>query len=275
MRTLLTTTLLAAALAAQGSKPSAPAGAWPKLDAKTTERVKTLFENLGRHEAELTKKSEDELVTIGAGAAPYLINKLVDFPNNVNDSVRRVLDATTKSEHAALIAGFAREKRTALRLWVVERLATFALPEMAPVLENAQKDKEKEIAFRGSLGLVALGKKEALDAVLARCAEEWSEVGEFAMRLVAPGKRSELGTLLLKKVDGDDTKVRLAALRLLRVLGTKENAHGIAVHLDSEDHAVKKESINALRVIVDGQPALDQLSVFDEIEMAKEWKKRL
>ena len=275
MRLLLTLTLLVAGIAAQTSKPTTPAAAWPKLDAKVNERVKTLYENLGRHEEELTKKSEQELVTIGSGAAPYLINKLVDFPANVNDSLRRVLDQTTTREHAALIAGYAREKRATLRLWVTERLATFADPAMAPILKNALKDKDKEIAYRGALGMLALGDQDAIEPVLARCAQEWTEVGEMTLKIVAPGRRSELGTALLKQVDSDDTKVKLAALKLLRALGTKENSHGIAVHLDSEDHAVKKESINALRVLVDGQPALEQLSVFEEIEMAKEWKKRL
>lgn len=276
MRTMFVIAALTCGLLAQASKPTPLATAWPKLDAKVHERVKTLYENLMRHEEGLTQKSEAELVTIGAGAAPYLINKLVDAQANANDSLRRVLDQITAREHAALVAAFAKERRVALRHWVVERLAAFAEPTMAPVLQAALKDKEKEISYRAALGLVALGEKSALEPVVARCAEEWAEVGALSLKLVQPGRRTEFGKALLDKIgSAEDTKVKLAALRLLRALGTKDNGSGIGAHLDSEDHAVKKETINALRAIVEGSEPLEELSVFDAIEMAKEWKKRV
>jgi hypothetical protein len=281
LKTTILLTLLATGLpldaTAQQSKPqaAAPATAWPKLDAKQDERLRVLYANLLRNEEQLTKKSEAELVTLGAGVVEYLFKRFTDSEKNCNESLVRVLDQVTGPQHAALLAPLARDKCTAARLWVVGRIASFHDAAMASVLKNATKDKDKEIAYRGQLGLVAIGDKEAVGPVLARCADEWADVGELTLKLIAPGRSLELGNVALRKVDEGEAKFKIAGLCLLRALGIKSHAHGIAVYLDAEDSAVKKEAINALRVIVDGQPALDQLSVFDAIEMAKEWKKKV
>jgi len=64
-------------------------------------------------------------------------------------------------------------------------------------------------------------------------------------------------------------------LRLLRSLAPKELTGPIVPFLDHEFQGVKKEAINTLRVIVDGAEPLEELSAFQAIEMANEWKKRL
>ena len=260
------------------SKPQqiAAAQSWPKLDAKTQERLSVLWENLLRKEDELTKKSEQEFVSIGAGAASYLLNKLTDSENkNCNETLFRVLDQITAPPHAALLAPFARDKRVCVRRYVVGRLALFHDPASADVFKAAAKDKDAEVVYRAQLGLLGLADKSALEPVLTRCADEWGDVGELTLKAIAPARGIELGNAALRRVDEGDAKLKIAGLRLLRALGTKSHAHGIAIYLDAEDNAIKKEAINALRVIVEGQPALEELSVFEAIEMAKEWKKKV
>ena len=63
----------------------------------------------------------------------------------------------------------------------------------------------------------------------------------------------------------------------MRALGPKQSAGIISRFLDSTDSIVKKEAINTLRVIVDGKKPLPlkELTVFQSIELAKQWKARL
>lgn len=278
MRQNLLLLVFALPLAAQASQPAKPAAPqWQKAERKTTERVDQLCENLKRPKEELRQAAEQELMTMPEAAVPLLIQKLSDFPSNINEPLFRVLEKLTVKEHAPLLAGYAKEKRQAIRFFVVGRLAGFADKTMEPVFTHALKDKDPEVAYRAALGLVALGDKKALPLVVARCAAAWDEIGEITMRTIAPGKSSDHTRALLDVFDQaapDDAKTRIIALRLLRALGVKEEIMAIKIHLDSDDHATKKETINALRVIVAGQPPLEDLSVFDAIEMAKEWKAR-
>ena len=59
------------------------------------------------------------------------------------------------------------------------------------------------------------------------------------------------------------------------VLREKDAAGIVKPYLDAETHNVKKAAINTLRVIVAGQEPLEKLSVFQAIEMANEWKKKV
>ena len=45
--------------------------------------------------------------------------------------------------------------------------------------------------------------------------------------------------------------------------------------LDDDDNSIRVATINALRGMVDGDLPVEQLSVFEAIEMAKQWKSKL
>ena len=279
MRTLLRTQLLAfaclAQLAAQTSQPAARIASWPKLDGKQQARVEKVFENMARPDEALRTAAEQELAAFGAGAAPLCLQRLSDFPTNINPGLYRVLDQITVAEHAPLLTSWAKDKRRAIRFWVVERLARFHDRGSEPILRAATKEKDPEIAFRAALGLVALGDVAALDAVFARCEEQWAEYGPLTLEIVAPGRSQGLADAVFARGEKGEARTRITALRLLRALGTPSLTSKLKPLLDSEDHTIKKETINALRVIVDRQPPLEELSVFQEIEMAAEWKKRI
>jgi hypothetical protein len=54
----------------------------------------------------------------------------------------------------------------------------------------------------------------------------------------------------------------------------KEQASLLRHYLEASDHTVKKEAINTARVL-HGEPPLENLPVFQAIEMSKEWLKKL
>ncbi|MCC6672480.1 MAG: hypothetical protein IT458_15555 [Planctomycetes bacterium] len=264
--------LVPALVAGQSTRP---ASEWPKLERAAQERVQQLFENLARNEPELTAKAEQELLGLGPAAAPLLLNRISDQPTNFNASLCLVLDATTRVEHTALLARFAKDRRVNLRRYVVERLALLPDPAMRPVLEAATKDKDAEVVFRAHLGLVAIGQWSSLEPVFERAQAEWREMGALIHRATAPARGPAPSQWLLDRMARGEVRTKVAGLRMLRALGAKESAPALRPYLTTEEHLVKKEAINALRVMVDGEKPLEDLSVFQAIEMAKTWSARL
>jgi hypothetical protein len=261
---------LAPALCAQ--QPRKPA--WPTLPRAQAERATQLFANLMANNAELRAAAEEELAAMGAGAAPLLMARLSDHATNINPALLRVLERVTEPVHAPLLAREAASRKVALRRFALQRLAVFHSADLAPVFRAAVRDGDPHVVFAAQLGLAGLGDFEFMEAIFERCMKDWSA----AAPLVAPalaGARGEPGTRwVLERIATGGVRAQIAGLRLLRALGVRQAAARIAAFLDSEEHNVKKEAINALRAIVDGAPPLEELSVFDAIELAREWKKR-
>lgn len=268
--------LLAASAAAQPPKTGpAEKPSWPKLEARQQERIEQLLDNLGSKNEELREDAEAELAAMGAGAAPRMIAHLSDQAINVNDALRRVLTRVTTIEHAPLLAQQVGNRRLAIRRFVVQRLAELHPPGMGPVFRAALGDRDAEVVFLARLGIAGTGDFEFMAAVFERCSEDWNAWRELVAGALA-GARGEKATLwLMQRIAKGTPRDQVTALRLLRTLGQREAAGQIAGYLDSENHNVKKETINALRAIVDGEPPLEELSVFQAIEMAKRWKARL
>ena len=271
--------VFAAAAAAQSPAPAtsqpARATAWPKLEPRQQERIGELMKVFTMRKEDLYEQSHEELVAFGAGAAPLLIQRLTDFATNQNAQVRPVLDEITDASHATLIAKHARDQRVVVRHWVISRLASFADPSMAPVLKQGTKDKDADVQFEAALGLAGLGDLQAFDIVFDRCVADWGAVGKRVHAVLTPARGPAGTKWLVTRMAKAQFKEQVTCLKLLRALGTDEAKPVVVPLLDSSDHTLKREAINVLRAIVDGQPPLETLSVFDAIEQAKEWKRRV
>lgn len=271
---------LAASPATQEKPPETPKPAaqptWPALAAKQEQQIKRLCDTLKRiKNDERRDKAEAELVAMGSGVAPVLLERLSDYRVNINEALARVLDQVTDESHAPLLARHVTDHAVAARTYVVRRLMGFHLPAMAPVFREARKDRDKGVVFLAGLGLISAGDLSTLDEVFERADREWDDVASD-VQAALPGARGEKATaLILKRVVGGEELTQVTGLRLVRYVGEPSSAARIAVYLDSESHNVKKAAINALRVVVDGAPPLDQLSVFQAIDMAKTWKTRV
>ena len=78
------------------------------------------------------------------------------------------------------------------------------------------------------------------------------------------------------RLEDADRARTVAVLNLLGGCGERARAVPLVKpYLDSTDNSIRIAAINALRGIVDGEPPLDKLSVFDAIERAKRWKERV
>ena len=271
--------LLAAMTPMAAAQPPQPAPvekpAWPKLETGQRERLEQLFKNLASKNEELRDAAEAELQGIGAAAAPLMIAHLSDLAINVNESLLRVLPRVTAAEHAPLLAQLIGSRRLAIRQFVAQRLAELHPPEMGPVFRAALRDRDASVVFLAKVGLAGIGDLEFMDAVFERCSTDWNGWREVMARALRGAHGEKATHWLLERMTEGTARDRVTGLRLLRTVGVRSAAGRIAGYLDSESHNVKKEAINALRAIVDGEPPLDELSVFEAIEMAKKWKEKI
>jgi hypothetical protein len=260
-------------------KPAAPAAAdkpaWPKLKQLDADRVPQLLANFKLDNKELHAKSVEELVALGPGAAPLLLARLSDVPNTLNPWLVQALDRVTTLEHTPLIAAEAGHKLLSRRKWSIIRLTDLGATDVAATYTKALADKDEEVAYRAAVGLAATGDAAGMERVFARAKTGWKEARAWLEPNLERGRGEALSKFLLGKLASKEFDDKVTALRLFRSCGTREQAKVVAAELDSSDHAVKKEAINALRVVVLEEKALDDLSVFQCIEMAKQIKSRL
>lgn len=263
--------------APQASAPAAQATAkldkWPALKSTDADRANAMLAQF-RKDPSLHAGAADGLVGIGDAVAPLLFQKVTNLPDNTNAQVFGVLDRILGPQHAALLARLAKHKVPEVRRYVLYRLCRFRDADMVPVLEAAMKDSDPEVAFQAALGLVAVGKRGGLDALLVRSRSDWSGMKKDAEEVLPMGRGAEAGGWMLEVMAKATPVDRAAGLRLMRYLGAKDQSGSLKAYLDNEDRTVVKETVNALRCM-NGEPALENLSVFDGINMAKAWKAKL
>lgn len=262
---------------AQEPKPATPAKAeklseWPKLSDLDRDRTMGLLAQFRKQE-HLHAGAHDSLVAIGDALAPLLFQQVSDREENINPHIFAVLDEVLGPQHAALLARESKTHKLALRRYVALRLCKLHDQEMLPVLQAMAKDKDEEVVWLANLGLLALAQKPALPAVLARVRTDWPGCRDLIAGVLPAAKSREAGQWVLEAMDKAKAVEQMNALRVLRYLGTKDHTLAIKGYLTAEDNNVKKEAINALRVI-HGEEPLEKLSVFQVIDMAKEWQSK-
>ncbi len=262
--------------------PPAPTS-WPKLsssDAKRAKNKATLV-GLSGDDEEVAKASaaEADLVAYGTGVAPVILRRLGDrevaeLPESAA-ALGRILDAVCTPEYAGLIAERTTDRSVEVRRWSVGWIGRHTLPDQEKALRRALGDDDAAVSFRAALGLLGLGNGDVLDKVLADCMEDWRSKAALVDSIAAPGRSNELAQALVDRIANAPVNERVTGLRLARSLCPKDYAAVLGTFLDDDAATVKKEAINALRVVVDGDEPLENLSVFQAIDAAKKWKERL
>lgn len=273
-------TMLVAPLAAQGKEPPADEGSpkklaeWPELSKKDDGQARAVLTQFRKEGEELHAKAHEKLVAFGAAVAPVLLPKVNDRANNSNEHLFRVLDEVCGPPHAALLARELGRPSVELRRYLLRRLGTFRDTELAAVFEKSLDDKDPEVQFQAGLGALAVGSVKGLDVVLASARQRWSEVQPQIAEVLTPARSVAISTKVLDHIARARPTEQMAGLRLLRYLMTKQQAVLLRHYLEASDFQVKREAINAARV-VHGEDPLENLASFQAINMAKEWLKKL
>ena len=247
---------------------------WPKLNKTKRDAARQKTKQFRKPKAELHDKARKQLIAMGAGVAPILIPMVNDRQDGLNDHLLAVLDEVIAPQHAALLARETRRPSLEWRRYLMRKLATFHDPDIAPIMAAAMKDKDPDIAFYAGLGLLGLGKHDGLDAVLLAAKQRWVAFGPLIAQVLTCDRARQAAIPVLEQISTARPTEQMAGLRLLRYLMVKEQSQLLRSYLQSSDFAVKREAINTARVL-HGEKALEKLSSFQAIEMAKHWLGKL
>lgn len=275
-RCLLAITLLATASPPQTpAPPAAPAtppaqvAEWPPL--KDTDKDKVLaLAGQFKKDAKLHEEAKKQLIALGDGGLPLLLQQVSDRPENTNARLFEVFDVLICPQHATLIAREAQKPRVELRRYLVLRLCRFRDPVATKLFESARQDKDELTAFYAQLGLLGLKQRDALAPVIAFSKMKWKDVGPLVAEVLTPNRSAECGTWVFEEIAKAHVTDQMAGLRLARYLMVKDHCSVLRQYLSASEHTVKREAVNAARVLHGEQP-IENLPVFQAIEQAKQW----
>ncbi|MEM7310892.1 MAG: hypothetical protein AAF682_29755 [Planctomycetota bacterium] len=259
--------------------------AWPELPKDAKKGLKTQIERLRKARTEeMGRSAHAELVAMGAGAAPQLLVKLGKEKDEAAAArIEAVLAAVTGAAHTRLLAAEFGHRSQAVRIWTLERVAGFpdagtreaaesALQRAGKVAEPEKADRREHLA--AALATTAAGSLEGLEHLHARARKAWGKHGA-RMRAALEGVRGPDATRAVSAKLSGDREAKIAALRLLAGCGDDGAKARIKPFLADNDNSLRIAAINALRGIVDGDPPLERLPVFEAIELAKKWQARV
>ena len=249
---------------------------WPALKETDKERVLSLAGQFRKADPKLHEEARQQLIALGDGAMPLLLQRVSDSDKDeaFNAHLFSVFDETLKPAHAALMARESKKPRVALRRYLFLRMCRFADPDLLPVLKAACKDKDEPTGFYASLGLLALKEREAVPAVIAYTKTRWKEVGAITAEVLPVARSMDAGTWIFEAIANAPAADQMAGLRLVRYLAVKEHYMIMRTYLQATEHTVKKEAVNTMRVL-HGEAPIENLNVFDAIQMAQAWLKKI
>lgn len=247
---------------------------WPELSSAEREKVVALAGQFRKEDTKLHDAARQQLIAIGAGAAPVLMQRVSDRPENQNEQLFTVLEALLDSRHGALLAREVKKPVTELRRYLTRRICRFVDRDLLPTLEALRKDKDELVAFHAALGCLALGRTDAVPAVLQYSKTHWADQVELIAAVLPKARSAENGNAVFEHITKANPTDQMAGLRLARYLAVDEHKVILRTYLDSPDHTVKKEAVNVCRAL-HGEPALEKLDVFQSIRLANEWKNKL
>jgi hypothetical protein len=256
--------------------------AWPKP--QNVDTLKTDIERLVKvRTPEMGVQARQALTADGAAAVPFLLERYGKEKDvDAQRRLREVLVDVTKADQTRLLAKHFEKPSTLERTFALWRCAAFPDKDLAAAAEKAFANVEKQAdkadpdeKYAAALCVTSTGSLKGLDMLYTIAGNEW---GKHAVELRAAlnGIRGPEPTkIIVAKLQGADRKQKVAVLHVLSGCGDKTAVPYVRPFLDDDDNSIRVAAINAMRGIVDGDPPVEQLSVFEAIEMAKAWKSKL
>jgi hypothetical protein len=267
---------------AKAAEPVKYLDAWPKP--QNADTLKTDIERLIKvRTPEMGVQARQALIADGASAVPFLMDKYgKEKDPDAARRMREVLVEITKADQTRLLAKHFEKPSAAERTFALWRCAAFPDKELAASAEKAFANVEKqadkadpEEKYAAALCVTSTGSLKGLDMLYTIAANEWGKRA-VELRAALNGIRGPEPTkIIVAKLQNSDRKQKVAVLHVLSGCGDKSAVPYVRPFLDDDDNSIRVAAINAMRGIVDGDPPVEQLSVFEAIEMAKAWKAKL
>ncbi|MFN0241868.1 MAG: hypothetical protein ACKVWV_03165 [Planctomycetota bacterium] len=273
-----------APVAAQEKSPAAVErlAAWPKPADKDV--LLTDIERLVKARLpEMERQARAALEAAGASAVPFLLDRYgKERDDAARERLHEVLLVTTDAAQTRLLAKEFDDKSALTRTFALWRAAAFpdqellapaeaALARVAKLGDKAGPDE----AYAAALCATAAGSLKGLPQMWTAALDVTGK-REPEIRVALDSVRGEEASrFVMERVKDGQRKEKVAALNLLAGCGDSSTIAFVKPFLDDSDNSLRVAAINALRGIVDGEPPLAQLPVFEAIELAKKWKEKL
>jgi HEAT repeat protein len=287
MNQILPLAFLAALAFSQGaasrpaSKPAPPA--WPKLSSAESAELGQAIDTLKRTPTpEGVDQMVEKIVGFGKGAIPYLLESIsrqkpVPEDELTEDAIRlgKALEAVVGAEDAPRLALECASRSPLVRRFALRKVGQYGVMDALPAVKKALADPDDDARFEAALTTASLGTIDGLDVLRRTARDQWPRYGKRVRAAVERHRSPEATQKLLPGLKAKEWQDVCSSLRLLAGWGTKDCATDVKPLLDTTDHRIKEDAINALRGIVENQPALEKLSAFDLAEQANAWKKKV
>lgn len=300
LRAALATLSIALPAAPAAVAPAAPANGleepevvradeWPELSGRESKQAEKEVSRLRKARTEeMGAEAHAALAATGAGVAPLLL-KALEKEKDAEARARVVgaLEAITSAEHTRLLAEEFGSRSPHVRTWCLERCARFPDPALAEPAagaldaaeERLAKSSTKELArerYAAALCLTSAGGLDGLDVLFdqARSTKAWGRDGAAIRRATETLRGPEATARVLAQAKGQREWI-VAGLRLLAGCGDDSARAFVRAQLGSSDNAIRVAAINAARGIVDGDPPVRNLPVFEAVDLAKRWQQKL
>lgn len=235
-------------------------------------------------------QARDALLADGASVAPKLLVVLgKEQDPKALERVTEVLTAVVDARHTRLLAEEFDHRSRKVRNWTLECVSGYPDPGVRSAAEEAlavaaksaeKKDKKdpkgqvREL-YLASLCVTSSGSLEGLPRLLERAQEHWIEDGPAMRKVLEIVRGAPATALAVDALGASERRRKLAGLNLLAGCGGPGAVEHVRAFLDETDRGLQLAAINALRGVVDRDPPLEKLPVFEMIEQAKAWKSRL
>ncbi|MFN0009268.1 MAG: hypothetical protein ACKVXR_15295 [Planctomycetota bacterium] len=231
---------------------------------------------------EMALQARESLEATGDPTVPFLLERMgKERDEAAVKRIREVLITNTKAAHTRLMAKEFEDRSESTRIFTLWRCAAFPDKEIRPAVEAAWTRLKKlgdkaapEELYAAALCAASTGSVVGLEVLHAAALKSWERRGVEIRAAIEGSRGPEATKLEVSKLDGADQKQKVAVLRMLAGCGDATALPAVRRFLDDDDNQIRVAAINACRGIVDGDPPLEQLPVFEAIETAKKWKDR-
>ncbi len=266
------------------TKPIERLTAWPKPADK--DQVLTDVERVCKARVpEMAEKGKAGLLAAGSSGVPFVLERYARERDE--EAVKRlyeILLETTDATHTRLLAKEFGHKEVRARTFALWRAAQFpdveikkeadaAWARVAKLGDKADADERYAAGLCCASTGSTVGFPGLWDSTVTP--KEWDKKKRELRAALAGARGKEATAFVLAKLDDKaDRRTKVAVLRMLAGCGDKDCVSVVRPFLDDEDNQIRVAAINALRGIIDGADPIENLSAFEAIEMAKEWKSR-
>jgi len=262
---------------------------WPEISTKERREIELNVQRLRKARSEdMEEEAVDLLEAAGAACAPELLDALgAEKKQPVRAKIERLLTAMTGPEHTRLLARELDDSSADVRIFCLRRAARFpdetlrelAIEHLESTLANLEKKRRgsrPEEGYAAALFAASTGATQGLAPLFAHARDDWKARAEELRAALIATRGPEASTIVIGLASADDPRSIEAALRMLWDCGDPDKgAKYAAEQLYHDNPVVRMAAVNALRCIVDGDPVLEDISVFDGIQLADAWKRRM